>query len=155
MLIGITNAELIRGGSQKISQFEQRIQKLEQQLRQGPVHRGQLALPGPAVPALPSSASAPKSSNKKGKGKGKKGGKNQTQAHTPVAASSSPAGFRKFNQMMKINKVKKQFIKNSDVCYKFQSCTCTANPCSRAHKCIGCNKNGVPYNDCGCAESQA
>ena len=85
MLIGITNAELIRGGSKKISQYEQRIQKLEQQLAQARSrspkrNNSQVALPGPAVPALPSAASAPKSSNKKGKGKGKQGGKNQTQA---------------------------------------------------------------------------
>ena len=88
MLIGITNAELIRGGSEKISQYERRIQKLEQQLAQARSrsprrNNSQLALSGPAQLALPSSASAPKSPNKKGKGKGKKGGKTRLM-HKPL-----------------------------------------------------------------------
>ena len=56
--------------------------------------------------------------------------------------------------MMKVNQVKKQFIKNADVCYKFQTHSCTANPCSRAHRCTGRNKEVVPHDDCGCAESR-
>ena len=59
MLIGVTNADLIRGGgtdSKKISQYEKRIQKLEEQLaharsrspRRNNSAPSQLALPAPA-----------------------------------------------------------------------------------------------------------
>ena len=154
MLIGVTNADLIRGGgtdSKKISQYEQRIQKLEQQLAQARSRSPRRNNSAPSQLALPAPAPGPKATGKKGKGKGKKGGKNQSQTQT---ASSSSAGFRKFNHLMKIGPAKRHLTKQTEVCYKFQSHTCTATPCSRAHRCIGCNKEGVSYDDCGCLESR-
>ena len=55
---------------------------------------------------------------------------------------------------MKLRQAKKHFTKQADVCYKFQSRMCSANQCSRAHKCSGCGREGVPHDDCGCAEAQ-
>ena len=151
MLIGVTNADLIRGGggtdSKKISQYEQRIQKLEQQLAQALSRSPSRNNSASSQLALPS----PKASGKKAKGKGKKGGKNQSQTQ---AAGSSSAGFLKFNHLMKVGPAKRHLMKQTEVCYKDHLRTCTANPCSRAHRCIGCNKDGVSCDDCGCLESQ-
>ena len=87
----------------------------------------------------------------KGKGKGKTGGKNPP-ASQP--SSSSASSFRPFHELMRLRQAKKHFLKQTDVCYKFQSRTCSANPCSLTHKCIGCGREGVPYDDCGCAEAE-
>ena len=154
MLIGVSNAHLIRGGggldSKKAAQYEQRIQKLEQQLAQARSrsprrNNQQLALPAPSNQQLVLPAPK-KTAGKKGKGKGKTGGKNPP-AGQP--ASSSTSGFRSFRDLMKVRKAKTHFLKQADVCFKFQSRICTASPCSRAHKCVGCGRESVPYDECG------
>ena len=54
---------------------------------------------------------------------------------------------------MKVGTAKRHLMKQTEVCYKLQSHSCTADPCSRAHR-IGCNKEGVSYDGCACFESQ-
>ena len=154
MLIGVTNADLIRGGgtdSKNISQYEQRIQKLEQQLAQARSRSPRRNNSAPVPACLASTTTRTEGHRKEGQGQGEERGKNQSQTQTAI---SSSAGFRKFNHLMKIGPAKRHLTKQTEVCYKFQSNTCTATPCSRAHRCIGCNKEEVSYDDSGCLESR-
>ena len=61
----------------------------------------------------------------KGKGKGKTGGRNPP-AGQP--SSSSASSFRVFHELVRLRQAKKHFMKQADVCYKFQSRMCSAEP---------------------------
>ena len=92
---------------------------------------------------------------KEGQGQGQ--GQGEERRNKSVADSGSQfvvSGVSQIQPLDKIGPAKRHLAKQTDVCYKFQSRTCTADPCSRAHRCIGCNKEGVSYDDCGCLESQ-
>ena len=136
MLIGVTNAHLIRGASDR--------NKLDQQLAQArsrsPGRNNQQAAPAPKKAGAKSN----------GKGKGKSAVKNQQSGQT---SSSSAPSFRKFHELMKLRQAKKHFTKQPDTSATNSSSAC-ARQCSRAHECIGCGREGVPHDDCGCAEGQ-
>ena len=141
MLIGVTDAHLIRGasGSKKTAQFEQRTHA--QARSRSPRRNNQQAAP------------APKKAGAKSRGKGKE--KSAVKYQPGVQPSSSSASsFRRFHELMKLRQAKKHFTKQPDVCDKFQQRLCSSSQCNKAHKCTGCAREGVPHDGCGCAEGQ-
>ena len=153
-----------RQESSKMQKMEQRLATLENRLKNLSLsprrQQNQRALPAPSqhalmppqqMLALPASGTQQKGKSKgekgsKGKGKGKG---NKTQSSN----SSSTQGFRNFQALYKKLgwSVRKHFQK--DTCWKFQSNVCQDASCPRKHACVGCGKENVHYNSCGCMES--
>ena len=139
--------------SSKLQKMEQRVAMLENRLKnrsRSPRPRQQALMPPQQSLALPASQQKGKAKGQKGnkgRGKGKgKGGKAQS------SNTSSTQNFRNFQALYKLGwSFRKHFQK--DTCWKFQSNVCQDANCPRRHACVGCGKENIPYDSCGCLES--
>ena len=91
----------------------------------------------------------------KGKGKGQKNANKKGKAKSTASGSGTQRGFKTFSQIRTSPAARSGFVaqdkEGSGVCYRFQSNKpCVLTPCDKAHICIGCGKQNVPYDSCGC-----
>ena len=78
-------------------------------------------------------------------------GNKESQTSTPAASSSQ--GFRNFQALFKQGwSARQQFLK--DTCWKFQSNVCQDQDCPGKHACVGCGKDNISYDSCGCMEAR-
>ena len=159
-LLSIANSQSDRSegisdkAAREIEQLKKQVAQLQKARSRSPRKAkgsGKCSRSYPALPdsrgqlALQDSSASSSNKGKAGRDHGEKekssSSKSKVQHTGPFAELFKKVGYKGLH---KHNKTRPGF------CFPFQSKSCTRQNCKQHHHCAGCDKAGVPYDDCLC-----